>query len=101
MLQRMSERIYLTVQKRGVISLPPALRERHHLDEPGAQVEVAERDDGVIELRPTVAVPADQRWFWTERWQEMERQADADIAAGRIAQFDTVDDFLADLDGGE
>lgn len=97
----MGERIYLTVQKRGVISLPPALRERHHLDEPGAQVEVAERDDGVIELRPTVAVPAEQRWFWTERWQAMERQADADIAAGRVAQFDTVDDFLADLDDGE
>ena len=101
MLQSMGERIYLTVQKRGVISLPPALRRRHHLDEPGAQVEVAERDDGVIELRPTVAVPADQRWFWTERWQAMERQADADVAAGRVAQFDTADDLLADLDDGE
>lgn len=97
----MSERLYLTVQKRGVISLPPGLRARHHLDEPGAQVEVAERDDGVIELRPTVAVSADQRWFWTERWQAMERQADADVAEGRVTRFDNADDFLADLDDGE
>jgi len=93
--------VYLTVQKRGVISLPPRLRERHHLDEPGAQVEVVEREDGVIELRPQVPVPADQRWFWTERWQQMEREADADIAAERVVRFDGVDDFLADLDESE
>lgn len=94
----MSEKIYLTVQRRGVINLPSALRRRHHLDQPGAQVEVAEREDGVIELRPTVPVPAGQSWFWTERWQEMEREADADVAAGRIARYDTADDLLADLD---
>lgn len=64
-------------------------------------MEVAERDDGVIELRPHVPVPADQRWFWTERWQDMERGADADVAAGRVARSDNVDDFLTELDDGE
>lgn len=62
-------------------------------------MEVAERADGVIELRPHLPVPADQQWFWTERWQAMEREADEDIAAGRVAQFDSAGDFLADLDG--
>ena len=94
----MGERRYVAVQKRGVISLPADVRKRHHLDEPGAQVEVSEREDGVIELRPQVAVPADQRWFWTERWQQMEREADADVAAGRTKRFGSVDEFLADLD---
>jgi AbrB family looped-hinge helix DNA binding protein len=89
---------FITVQKRGVISLPADVRRRHHLDEAGAQVEVVERPDGVIELRPQVAVPADQRWFWTERWQRMEREADADVAAGRVARFDTAEDLFADLD---
>ena len=97
----MAARVYLTVQKRGVINLPAELRRRHHLDQPGAQVEVSEREDGVIELRPHVAVPADQRWFWTERWQKMEREADADIAAGRVKRFDTAGDFTAELDDGE
>ncbi|MGI8461655.1 MAG: AbrB/MazE/SpoVT family DNA-binding domain-containing protein [Solirubrobacterales bacterium] len=94
----MPERHFVTVQKRGVISLPSAVRKRHHLDQPGAQVEVAEREDGVIELRPQVPVPAEQRWFWTERWQRMEREASADIEAGRTARFGSVDEFLADLD---
>lgn len=94
----MARSTYLTVQKRGVISLPAELRRRHHLDEPGAQVEVVERDDGVVELRPQIAVPAEQRWFWTERWQTMEREADADVAAGRETHLDSVDDLLADLE---
>lgn len=97
----MTDKNYVTVQRRGVISLPSSLRRRHHLDEPGAQLEITERDDGVIELRPQVPVPADQRWFWTERWQRMEREADADVAAGRVARFDTADDFLADLDADD
>lgn len=48
---------FLTIQSRGTLALPPDLRRRHGLDEPGAQVEVVEREDGVIELRPFVAVP--------------------------------------------
>lgn len=94
-------RTFITVQKRGVINLPADLRKRYHLDEAGAQLEVSERGDGVIELRPQVAVPADQRWFWTDRWQRMEREADADIASGRVEQFETAEDFIAELDDGE
>lgn len=51
------ETTFLTIQSRGTLALPPDLRRRHGLDEPGAQVEVVEREDGVIELRPFVAVP--------------------------------------------
>ncbi|MHA3024340.1 hypothetical protein ACXPWS_29205 [Mycobacterium sp. BMJ-28] len=28
--------------------------------------------------------PADQRWFWTEGWQQREREVDAHVAAGEI-----------------
>ena len=89
---------HLAVQRRGVLSLPADLRKRRHLDEPGAQVHLIERDDGVIELHPQLPVSADQAWFWTERWQQMEREADADIAEGRTERFDDIDEFLADLD---
>ncbi|MGI8903375.1 MAG: AbrB/MazE/SpoVT family DNA-binding domain-containing protein [Solirubrobacteraceae bacterium] len=37
---------------RGSITLPADLRRRYHLDEPGAQVQVIGRPDGVIELHP-------------------------------------------------
>ena len=41
---------------------------------------------------------AGQEWFWSERWQQMEREADEDYAAGRYKTFDDVESFLADLD---
>lgn len=96
-LEDMAE-FHLTVQGRGTLALPTEIRRRHRLDEPGAQVRLVERDDGVIELHPLVAVPADQAWFWSERWQLMERDAEADVAAGRVAVTDGPDEFLEELD---
>lgn len=60
-------------------------------------MEITERPDGVLEIRPTVAIPASQAWFWTKSWQKREQEADADIAAGRVTSYDDVDSFLADL----
>ncbi len=89
---------YVAVQARGTVALPAELRRRLHLDEPGAQVEITETEDGRIELRPLLPVPADQSWFWTERWQAMEREADEDIAAGRLTTHDSVDAMFEYLD---
>lgn len=88
---------FVTVQGRGLIAIPAPIRRHLGLDEPGAQVEVIERDGEVV-LRPHVAVPADQAWFWTERWQQMEREADEDFPAGRSKVFDNIEDLLADLE---
>ena len=42
-------------------------------------------------------IKAGQEWFWSEEWQAAERQAEADIAAGRVQVFDNDADFLASL----
>jgi bifunctional DNA-binding transcriptional regulator/antitoxin component of YhaV-PrlF toxin-antitoxin module len=89
---------FVNMQGRGTLALPADLRRRHGLDEPGAQLEIVERDDGVIELRPHVPVPADQAWFWTQRWQDREREVDAQVEAGEVTTHDSVDDFLSHLD---
>jgi hypothetical protein len=87
----------VSVQARGTIALPADLRRRHHLDEPGAQVRLIEREDGSIELQPMLPIPADQAWFWTERWQAMEREADEDIAAGRVSEPMEIEEFIEHL----
>ena len=89
---------FVSVQTRGVIALPAAVRRRHHLDEPGAQVELTEREDGVIELRPALPVPADQAWFWTEEWQRREREVDEHLRRGEVARHESTDAFLAHLE---
>ena len=91
-------REFITVQSRGLLALPRGVRARHGLDVPGAQVEVVEREDGVIELHPHVPVPAGQAWFWSERWQQLEREVDEHVDRGEVERFDSSEDFLKALD---
>lgn len=85
-----------TLRDRGQMTLPAEIREALHIDA-GALL-VVEVDDGRIVLTPKVLVDVDQSWFWTERWQRMERQADEDFSSGRSKVLEGVDAFLDDLD---
>ncbi|GAB3237849.1 AbrB/MazE/SpoVT family DNA-binding domain-containing protein [Kineosporia babensis] len=88
---------FIALQSRGLFALPSELRRRYGLDKPGAQVEITERADGVLEVRPQAAIPASQAWFWEREWQQREREATADLQAGRFADHDSADAFLTDL----
>lgn len=79
------------VSDRGTITLPKAYR--------GATLyEIRPREGGGMELIPQHTVDAAQAWFWSDRWQAMEREADAAVAAGRVKRFNSADDLLAALD---
>jgi antitoxin MazE len=86
--------MFAKLDERGAVAIPEELREGLNAD---SVLEIVRRDDGVIELRPQ-DVDATQLWFWSERWQRMEQEADDDFAAGRFVTFDNVEDFLAALD---
>jgi AbrB family looped-hinge helix DNA binding protein len=87
----------LTVQGRGTLTLPAELRRRLGIER-GTQVELIERADGVVELRPVITVPADQAWFWTERWQRMEREVDEHVERGEVTRSGDIDEMFADVD---
>ena len=50
-----------------------------------------------VEMVPVSLIPKDQLWFWTPEWQAKEREADEDIAQGRVKGFDSVDDLMKEL----
>ncbi|MFD8967726.1 hypothetical protein ACFV0C_22480 [Streptomyces sp. NPDC059568] len=50
-------------------------------------------------MTETPAGDDDQAWFWTPEWQESEREASGDIAAGRTTFHEDVDSPLEALDG--
>ena len=56
----------------------------------GAAILLEEITDGRID--------PEQAWFWTREWQKREREADEDLAAGRVTRFEGDEDFLAALD---
>ncbi len=84
------------MRAKGQVTIPADVRQAARLDE-GDLVEVEIVEDGIL-LRPMKLIDASQAWFWTPEWQEGERQADADIAAGRVIRFESDEEFLAYLD---
>ena len=81
----------------GQITLPKGVREKTNM-ETGDFVEVKLDEEGRIVLTPKKLVDASQAYFWTEQWQKGEAEAEADIKAGRIEAFDSVEQLLEDLD---
>lgn len=84
-----------TVRAKGQVTIPAGVRQAARLEE-GDLVEVELVEDGIL-IRPMKLIDASQAWFWTPEWQEGERQADADIAAGRVARFESDEAFIAAL----
>jgi antitoxin MazE len=58
-------------------------------------------ENGQVIVERAINIPASQAWFWTERWQKMEREVQEDIESGRIHHSSNVDEALADLEKTE
>jgi len=84
------------LRHKGQLTIPDAVRRAVRLEE-GDYLAVSVRD-GAIVLEPKTVVDASQAWFWKEDWQAGEREASADIAAGRTRRFESDQDFLESLD---
>ena len=83
------------INARGEVTLPPSIRVAANLA-PDTELSVEVASDGSIVLRP--ARDPDQRWFWTDAWQQMEHEADASIEAGRVRVYQSDEEFLRALD---
>jgi antitoxin MazE len=85
----------IKMTRRGTITLPKDMR--RNLDDE-MLFEVVRREDGVIELHPRITIDPSQAWFWTERWQKMEREVEEEYARGDYKQFDSGEEFMAELE---
>lgn len=85
----------VTLRPNGQITLPSELRER--VGARTGDVFVADVEDDALVLRPKRLVDASQAWFWTPEWQKAEREADADIKAGRVYRANNVEELIASL----
>lgn len=47
--------------------------------------------------REPIEIDPEQRWFWTLEWQMGERQVENDLATGDYQDFESMDDFFADM----
>ena len=83
------------LRAKGQVTLPSEVRKALHIDE-GDDISFEVTDDGV-RMRGLKSIRADQAWFWTPEWQAKEREADEDIAAGRVTRYMNDDEFFDSL----
>lgn len=86
----------MQIRKNFQITLPAVIRQRLGLSV-GDLLET-QLKDGKIIIVPKKTVNADQAWFWTNEWQQAEREAEADIRSGRVKKFKNVEDLIKELD---
>jgi AbrB family looped-hinge helix DNA binding protein len=84
------------VTRGGQITLPAGIRRAAGIDV-GDYVEVSVTEDGLV-LRAKQVIDKSQAYFWTADWQAAEREAQVDTDAGRVHDFDSVEDLIVDLD---
>jgi AbrB family looped-hinge helix DNA binding protein len=86
---------YSKVTRNGQITLPALVRKSLGIEE-GDMVEIEIIDDKAV-LVPQKLIDKSQSYFWTRKWQEAEKEADKDIKAGRVKDFDSVEELEKDL----
>jgi AbrB family looped-hinge helix DNA binding protein len=86
------------VTRNGQVTIPSELRRQVGIEE-GDLIELEAVGDHLI-LVPKKLIDKSQAYFWTPEWQSAEREAQADIDAGRVKEFDSIDELLAELHSG-
>lgn len=83
------------IGKRSTLVLPKSVVQELDLHE-GDELEV-KVIDGRIVMEPLMSVPRSQAWYWTERWQREEQEAEEDVQAGRMTTVKNEEELEAFL----
>jgi antitoxin MazE len=81
---------------RSQITLPSEVVKKMKLQE-GDSLDIIIDDDRII-IKPVLVIDRSQSWFWSKKWQELEKEADEDIKQGRVQKAKSVKELMEKLD---
>lgn len=88
----MSEKQFLRTRLRvkGQVTIPVEIRNILGAEE-GDELVFMVDENGRVFVERVQIIPPDQAWFWSERWQQLEREVQQDIVNHKTHQFDTTE----------
>ncbi|UCE21043.1 MAG: AbrB/MazE/SpoVT family DNA-binding domain-containing protein [Candidatus Aminicenantes bacterium] len=86
----------IKVREKGQVTLPVFIRKS--LDLTKGSIVLAKIVDNTVVLVPQRTIDKDQIWFWTERWQKLEAEAEKDIRKGRVKTFNSVEELFDEIE---
>jgi AbrB family looped-hinge helix DNA binding protein len=94
----MDKTIYKTrLRNKGQVTVPQEIRNLLGVEEGDDLLFYTDEAGRIVVSRAQIIDP-DQAWFWKNRWQRMEQEAQADLEAGRIVEYSNIAEALAALD---
>lgn len=63
----------------------------------GDNIDIVIEDDRIV-IKPVLVINRSQSWFWSKKWQEMEKEADEDIKDDRVYKARNVEELIEKLD---
>jgi len=94
----MDKTIYKSrLRNKGQVTVPPEIRNQLGAEEGDYLLFYTDEAGRVVVSRAQIIDP-EQAWFWNDRWQRMEQEAQADLKAGRILEYPNIAKALAALD---
>ncbi len=86
----------IKLRERSQITLPVAIVKKLNI-KTGDNLEVKLEDNRIV-VTPVLVIDRSQAWFWSKEWQDMEREAEEDMKAGRLGHAKDVDDLIKQLE---
>ncbi len=83
------------IRSRSQITIPADIIKKLDLKQ-GDTLDVEIEDNQII-LRPVIAIPKEQAYFWTKQWQSEEKQIQSDIASNNIQPAKSKNELFEDL----
>jgi AbrB family looped-hinge helix DNA binding protein len=78
---------------KGQVTVPGEIRQLLGVEE-GDELVFLVNENGAVIVERVQIIPPDQAWFWSERWQRLEREVQKDIEKNRIHQFDSAEETI-------
>lgn len=91
----MSEKQLLRTRLRvkGQVTVPVEIRNILGAEE-GDELVFQVDESGRVFVERVQIIPPDQAWFWSERWQQLEREVQQDFVNHKTHQFDKTEDAV-------
>ncbi len=84
------------LRERSQVTLPSEIVRKLDL-KIGDNLEIILEDDRIV-IKPVLVIDRSQSWFWTSKWQNKEKEVEADIIADRVHKADGFKDLIEKLE---
>lgn len=84
------------LRQRSQVTLPSEIVKKMKLQE-GDNLDIVLEDDKII-IKPVLLIDRSQSWFWSKKWQELEKEADEDIRQGKVQKAKNIKELVQKLE---